>query len=122
MIKDIYLWVIYLPPWNLRLDRRAISLSGYLTMFGWEMCAGGYLWEGKTLSVSTFRIVLHIILHKHDLYVSWLQCLLQKRKESRECLSYRINKTKNAIVFEDKMHLTFVEMRTRDSPDTWNPD
>ena len=37
-------------------------------------------------------------------------------------LLYRTSETRNTIVFEDKMHLTFVKMKTKGRPDTWNPE
>ena len=50
--------------------------------------------------------------------------IISSMKEGRagSDLLYRTSETRNTIVFEDKMHLTFVKMKTKGGPDTWNPE
>lgn len=50
--------------------------------------------------------------------------IISSMKEGRagSDLLYRTNETRSTIVFEDTMHLTFVKMKTKGRPDTWNPE
>ena len=94
--------------------------------FGVEnVCVYVCLWEGGVW-ISLFFLTFTDVYHFNFLQTWSVPELdiISSMKEGRagSDLLYRTNETRSTIVFEDTMHLTFVKMKTKGRPDTWNPE
>ena len=94
--------------------------------FGVENVCVCMFMGGGSVYFSTFFLTFTDVYHFNFLQTwSVLELdIISSMKEGRagSDLLYRTSETRNTIVFEDKMHLTFVKMKTKGGPDTWNPE